>query len=81
MKKLVKLRVIPNPLGATDIIQVCVRLEYKSNSIVSFLRLVLNISTGKDWALLVNVGQKDYVSLEYFCIVLQIHVASFRHLI
>lgn len=79
MKKLVKLRVTPNPLGAPDIIQVCVKLQYKSNSIVSFLRLVLNISTGKEWAHLVTVGQKDYVSLEDFCIVLQIHMASFRH--
>lgn len=58
MKKLVKLRAIPNPLGAFDIIQICIKLKHKSNSIVSFLRLVLNISIGKEWAHLVNIDKE-----------------------
>lgn len=58
MKKLVKLRAIPNLLGALDIIQVCVKLKHKSNSIVSFLGLVLNISIGKERAHLVNVDEE-----------------------
>ena len=58
MKKLVELRAIPNPLGVLDIIQVCIKPKHKSNSIVSFLRLVLNISIGKEWAHPVNVDEE-----------------------
>lgn len=58
MKKLVKLRAIPNPLGVLDIIQVCIKHNHKSNSIVSFLRLILNISIVKERAHLVNVDKE-----------------------
>lgn len=58
MKKLVKPRAIPVPLRVWDIIQVCIKLKHKSNSIVSFLRLVLSISVGKEQAYLVNVDEE-----------------------
>lgn len=58
MTTLVELKAILNPLGTLNIFQVCINPKYKSNSIVCFLRLVLNRSIGKEQTHLVNVDKE-----------------------